>query len=282
MIYEGANGIQALDLVGRKLAKDGGRAVMAFFNEVARFCQEHAGDEALKPLSSSRSQQALGHLQQATMWFMQNAMAKPDNAGAGADRLHAPLRPRRARLYVGADREGRAGEARRGATAMPSAWRRSCSTGALLHGAACCRRRRRLARITAGATALMALPGASMFWIPTSDPRLPRTADPDAGRPPMTEAFIYDHVRTPRGRGKPDGVAARGDGARARRHGAATRSASATISTRRWSTTSCSAASIRSARRAATSPARRCSRPASARRCRACRSTASAPRASTR
>ena len=35
MIYEGANGIQALDLVGRKLPRDGGRAVMAFFNEVA-------------------------------------------------------------------------------------------------------------------------------------------------------------------------------------------------------------------------------------------------------
>src|SRR5215813_4557315 len=31
MMYEGANGIQALDLVGRKLGKDGGRAIMAFF-----------------------------------------------------------------------------------------------------------------------------------------------------------------------------------------------------------------------------------------------------------
>ena len=49
MIYEGANGIQAMDLVGRKLGKDGGRAVMAFFNEVGAFCQEHAGDDALKP-----------------------------------------------------------------------------------------------------------------------------------------------------------------------------------------------------------------------------------------
>jgi alkylation response protein AidB-like acyl-CoA dehydrogenase len=87
-IYEGANGIQAMDLVGRKLPRDGGRAVMAFFNEVGAFCQEHAADEAMKayvvPL-----QQALGHLQQATMWFMQNAMAKPDNAGAGAyDYMH--------------------------------------------------------------------------------------------------------------------------------------------------------------------------------------------------
>ena len=49
MIYEGANGIQAMDLVGRKLGKDGGRAMMAFFSEVGAFCQEHAGDDALKP-----------------------------------------------------------------------------------------------------------------------------------------------------------------------------------------------------------------------------------------
>jgi acyl-CoA dehydrogenase len=87
-IYEGANGVQAMDLVGRKLPRDGGRAVMAFFNEVGAFCQEHAGDDSMKtyvvPL-----QQALGHLQQATMWFMNNAMAKPDNAGAGAyDYMH--------------------------------------------------------------------------------------------------------------------------------------------------------------------------------------------------
>ncbi|HEY1475453.1 MAG TPA: acyl-CoA dehydrogenase C-terminal domain-containing protein [Pseudolabrys sp.] len=88
MIYEGANGIQALDLVGRKLGKDGGRAVMAFFNEVQTYLKERADSDTmnvyLKPLGA-----ALGHLQQATMWFMQNAMAKPDNAGAGAmDYMH--------------------------------------------------------------------------------------------------------------------------------------------------------------------------------------------------
>ncbi|QFU15557.1 acyl-CoA dehydrogenase C-terminal domain-containing protein [Microvirga thermotolerans] len=88
MIYEGANGIQAMDLVGRKLGKDGGRAVMSFFNEVGAFCQENAGDETLKGFVAPL-QQGLGHLQQATMWFMQNAMAKPDNAGAGAtDYMH--------------------------------------------------------------------------------------------------------------------------------------------------------------------------------------------------
>jgi hypothetical protein len=87
-IYEGANGIQALDLVGRKLGKDGGRAIMAFFNEVQAYLKERAGSDEmnvyLKPLG-----QSLAHLQEASMWFMQNAMAKPDNAGAGSyDYMH--------------------------------------------------------------------------------------------------------------------------------------------------------------------------------------------------
>jgi alkylation response protein AidB-like acyl-CoA dehydrogenase len=88
MIYEGANGIQALDLVGRKLAKDGGRAITAFFAETQGYLKEHAGDAALKPYLEPLGK-ALGHLQQATMWFAQNALAKPDNAGAGAtDYMH--------------------------------------------------------------------------------------------------------------------------------------------------------------------------------------------------
>ncbi|MFY9785763.1 MAG: acyl-CoA dehydrogenase family protein, partial [Pseudolabrys sp.] len=87
-IYEGANGIQALDLVGRKLGKDGGRAILAFFNEVQTYLKERVNNDAmnvyLKPLG-----QSLGHLQQASMWFMQNAMVKPDNAGAGSyDYMH--------------------------------------------------------------------------------------------------------------------------------------------------------------------------------------------------
>jgi acyl-CoA dehydrogenase len=88
MIYEGANGIQALDLVGRKLAKDGGRAVMAFFAEVQGFVNAHRQDEAMKPYVVPLDA-ALGHLQQATMWFMQHAMQNTDNAGAGAtDYMH--------------------------------------------------------------------------------------------------------------------------------------------------------------------------------------------------
>ena len=66
MIYEGANGIQALDLVGRKLGKDGGRAIMAFFGEVQGYIKEQAADAAMKPLVEPVAT-ALGHLQQATM-----------------------------------------------------------------------------------------------------------------------------------------------------------------------------------------------------------------------
>jgi alkylation response protein AidB-like acyl-CoA dehydrogenase len=88
MLYEGTNGIQALDLVGRKLPRDGGRAVMTFFGEVGAFAKEHGADEAMKPYVTPLSN-ALGHLQQATTWLMQNAMTKPDNAGAAAtDYLH--------------------------------------------------------------------------------------------------------------------------------------------------------------------------------------------------
>jgi acyl-CoA dehydrogenase len=88
MIYEGANGVQALDLVGRKLPRDGGRAAMAFFSEVAGFAKQHGGEEAMRPFVSPVSD-ALGHLQQATTWLMQNALTKPDNAGAAAtDYMH--------------------------------------------------------------------------------------------------------------------------------------------------------------------------------------------------
>ncbi|QLP96533.1 MAG: acyl-CoA dehydrogenase C-terminal domain-containing protein [Rhodoblastus sp.] len=87
-IYEGANGIQALDLVGRKLPKDGGRAAMAFFAEVGEFLKDNKENAELAPFTKSLKG-GLDQLQQATMWFMQNGMAKPDNAGAGAtDYMH--------------------------------------------------------------------------------------------------------------------------------------------------------------------------------------------------
>ncbi len=88
MIYEGANGIQALDLVGRKLPKDGGRALTSFLTEVQTFLKVNEADAAMTPYLTGLRQGAT-HLQQGTMWLMQNAMAKPDNAGAAAyDFMH--------------------------------------------------------------------------------------------------------------------------------------------------------------------------------------------------
>ncbi|ANK90111.1 MULTISPECIES: acyl-CoA dehydrogenase C-terminal domain-containing protein [Rhizobium] len=88
MIYEGANGIQALDLVGRKLALNGGRAAMALFKEIGDFCEENRSDEKLS-FFTKHLKKGLNDVQGATMWFMQNAMAKPDNAGAGStDYMH--------------------------------------------------------------------------------------------------------------------------------------------------------------------------------------------------
>ncbi|MFL6776096.1 MAG: acyl-CoA dehydrogenase C-terminal domain-containing protein [Sphingomicrobium sp.] len=82
-IYEGTNGIQAMDLVGLKLPKDGGRAVRAFFELVARDIAEarRNGDPAGMAVAL---ESALQDLQSATMWLAQNGMADPDNAGAGA------------------------------------------------------------------------------------------------------------------------------------------------------------------------------------------------------
>jgi len=83
MIYEGANGVQAMDLVGRKLARKGGRAIQTFFALVDEECASAEGDEQLSDLAE-RITRSNGELKAATMWFMQNAMANPDNAGAGA------------------------------------------------------------------------------------------------------------------------------------------------------------------------------------------------------
>jgi len=88
MIYEGANGVQALDLVGRKLQKDGGRAIMAFIGEASQFLAAAKHDAALAPYLGG-VETALGHLQQASMWLSKNGLADPNNAGAGSyDYMH--------------------------------------------------------------------------------------------------------------------------------------------------------------------------------------------------
>jgi alkylation response protein AidB-like acyl-CoA dehydrogenase len=88
MIYEGANGIQALDLVGRKLAQDGGKHVMAFFEMVKAEAKSHDGDDRMKgfvdPLKTASKQ-----LQAAGMYFMQHGMKNPNAALSGSyDFMH--------------------------------------------------------------------------------------------------------------------------------------------------------------------------------------------------
>jgi alkylation response protein AidB-like acyl-CoA dehydrogenase len=90
MIYEGANGVQALDLVGRKLAQDGGKHVMAFFEMVKNFASENKGwDEDFDRDFLGPLKAASKDLQAAGVYFMQNGMKNPNNALAGSyDFMH--------------------------------------------------------------------------------------------------------------------------------------------------------------------------------------------------
>ena len=88
MIYEGTNGIQALDLVGRKLSMDGGKYMREYLNLVQAFInEEHSEDlknDFITPLKKS-----IEHLQTALMFFMQNGLKNPLSAVSGAtDFLH--------------------------------------------------------------------------------------------------------------------------------------------------------------------------------------------------
>jgi alkylation response protein AidB-like acyl-CoA dehydrogenase len=83
MIYEGTNGVQAMDLVGRKLALNGGRAVQALFRVVSEEAAAAKGDEKLAGFAEAL-EKALGQLQAATMWLAQNGFQNPNHVGAGA------------------------------------------------------------------------------------------------------------------------------------------------------------------------------------------------------
>ncbi len=82
-IYEGTNGVQALDLVGRKLGKDGGRAIQRLFALLSREVADASSDVALKPFLAEFTR-AIGDLQAATKWLMDNGLANPNQAGAAA------------------------------------------------------------------------------------------------------------------------------------------------------------------------------------------------------
>jgi alkylation response protein AidB-like acyl-CoA dehydrogenase len=82
-IYEGANGVQALDLVGRKLAANGGRAVFAWFGIIDSFIADHAGNAAIADFLDALKD-ARGKLEDGTTWLMSNALSNFDNAGAAS------------------------------------------------------------------------------------------------------------------------------------------------------------------------------------------------------
>jgi len=79
MIYEGANGIQALDLVGRKLPAHMGRFLRGFFHPVQAFIEQNSADPLVLPLAK-----AFGALQQATAHIATVSLKDPEEAGAAA------------------------------------------------------------------------------------------------------------------------------------------------------------------------------------------------------
>jgi alkylation response protein AidB-like acyl-CoA dehydrogenase len=83
MLYEGANGIQALDLVGRKLPMHNGRLLRRFFHPVDAWLKARAGKPELQEFVSP-VMKAFGRLQQVTALVAQKGMVDPDEAGAAA------------------------------------------------------------------------------------------------------------------------------------------------------------------------------------------------------
>ena len=156
-IYEGANGIQALDLVGRKLGRDGGRAISAFFAEVSGFIGDNESSEAMTPYTAPLKT-GLGHLQQATMWFMQNALAKPDNAGAGSyDYMHCFGLVAMAYMWALQAKVAQA-KLSAGANGASEAMNAKLMTATFFMQRMLPETAAHLARITAGADAVMAMP----------------------------------------------------------------------------------------------------------------------------
>ena len=82
-VYEGANGVQALDLVGRKMTAKGGRATMTFFGKIETFIKENEGDKAMEPYIKplAKGYERMG---KAAEWLMENAPDNFDNAGSAS------------------------------------------------------------------------------------------------------------------------------------------------------------------------------------------------------
>ncbi|HIP23003.1 MAG TPA: acyl-CoA dehydrogenase [Rhodobacteraceae bacterium] len=156
MIYEGANGVQALDLVGRKLASGGGKDVMAFFELIKDFIKDNAENEVLKDDFLEPLKAASKDLQAASMFFMQHGMKDPNAALAGStDFLH--LFGHTCLGLMWAQMAKAAQEALEAGTADEKFMQNKLVTGRYYMQRLLPETGLRLARITSGATPVMAL-----------------------------------------------------------------------------------------------------------------------------
>jgi len=159
MIYEGANGIQALDLIGRKLPQKGGAGMQAFFGLVKTFCKENGEVEAMAEFTDPLKQGSKD-LQEAVMWFMQHGMKDPNEAAAGStDFLH--LFGYTAIGYMWAKMAKTAQEALDGNCDDPAFYEAKIATARYYMQRVMPMTATHLARIKAGAGSMMALDAAS-------------------------------------------------------------------------------------------------------------------------
>ncbi|MCB1336866.1 MAG: acyl-CoA dehydrogenase C-terminal domain-containing protein [Maritimibacter sp.] len=156
MIYEGANGIQALDLVGRKLPAQGGKAAMAFFALVKDFIRQNEADTELKAEFLDPLKSASKDLQAAATYFVQEGMKSPDNALAGAtDFMHLFGHVVFGLMWAEMAKAARAGLAE--GHGEPEFYRTKLATGRYYMARELPETRTLLARIETGATPVMAL-----------------------------------------------------------------------------------------------------------------------------
>lgn len=156
MIYEGANGVQALDLVGRKLAAEGGKPMMAFFELVKSFIKENSDDESLAADFLEPLKAASKDLQAAVTYFMTNGMKNPNEALAGSYDFmhmfgHTALGLMWARMAKAAHQALRAG------TGNPAFYEAKLGTGRYYMRRHLPATRAHLARVESGASPVMAL-----------------------------------------------------------------------------------------------------------------------------
>jgi hypothetical protein len=85
-IYEGTNGIQAVDLAGRKVLGDEGREIRKLIDELRQACSAMRDDEALAAIADSVNG-GLDQLEQGVDWLLENAMADPAAIGAASFNL---------------------------------------------------------------------------------------------------------------------------------------------------------------------------------------------------